>query len=271
MNLNIRDILRFQITYQTVKDHWKTTLIIALLFGGIAAMYAGIYPSFKDTLPGIVNDFGDSFGWLTGIEDTASYVGFLNLEMYQIFWTLILGMIMGFISASIISKEIESKTIDILMSNPVSRFQIIIEKFLGLIPGLLLINFFTMLVIMVTTVAIGEKANFYYIFLTHVASIPYFLSIIAIAIFISTLIDEKMKASIITMSLVIGLYIFESIAKMIPDFKSLGYISLTHYFVPYDILKNGSIDAGGTGVLLLITLVGLLLALFYFERKEIKV
>ena len=51
MNLNLRDILRFQITIQTVKDQWKTTLILAILFGSMAAMYAGIYPSFKDTLP----------------------------------------------------------------------------------------------------------------------------------------------------------------------------------------------------------------------------
>ena len=271
MNLNLRDILRFQITIQTVKDQWKTTLILAILFGSMAAMYAGIYPSFKDTLPEIIGDFGDSFGWLTGVEDTASFIGFLNLEMYQIFWTLILGMIIGFLAASIISKEIESKTIDILMSNPVSRVQIIIEKFLGLIPGILVINFFTMLVVMVMSIIIGEEVNFYYIFLTHLVSIPYFLSIISIAIFISTLIDEKMKSSIIMMSLVVGLYIFESIAKMIPDLKSLGYISLTHYFVPYDVLKKGSIDAVGTGVLLLVTLAGLMLAIFYFDRKEIKV
>ena len=128
MNLNPKDIFRFQITIQTVKDQWKTTLILALLFGAIAAMYAGMYPSFKDTLPDIIGEFGDSFSWLTGFEDTASYIGFLNLELYQIFWTLILGMIIGFVAASSISKEIESKTIDILMSNPVSRVQIIIEK-----------------------------------------------------------------------------------------------------------------------------------------------
>ena len=271
MNLNLKGILRFKIAYQTMLDHWKATLILTILFGGMAAMYGGMYPSFKDTMPDLIEGMSEAMNWFPGIEEMGSYVGFLNVEMYQIFWVLILGMIIGFIAASIVSKEIESKTIDILMSNPVSRIQIIIEKFLGLIPGVLVINFVTMLVVMGVTVAIGEDVNFYYVFLTHVASIPYFLSIISIGILISTVIDEKMKSSIIMMSIVVGLYIFESIAQMIPDAKSLGYISPTHYFKAYDILKNGDIDAGGTAVLILVTFVALLLSIFYFEYKEIKV
>jgi beta-exotoxin I transport system permease protein len=271
MDLNLKDIIRFRIVYQTVIDHWKTTIIITALFGAMAALYSSIYPSFKDMMPDFIDGFSDSMSWLPGIEEMGSYVGYLNVELYQIFWMLILGMIIGFIAASIISKEIESKTIDILMSNPVSRAQIIIEKFLGLIPGFLMINFVTMFVIMGVSIGIGEEVNFYFVFLTHLASIPYFLAIISLGILISTLIDEKMKSSLIMMSLVFVLYIFQSIAQMIPDFESLGYISLTHYFNTFDILKDGKIDAVGMMVLLLISVAALLLSMFYFEHKEIKV
>ena len=271
MNFSIKQILRFQITIQTVKDYWKSTLILTLLFAGMSIMYAGMYPAFKDTLPDVLEGFGDQFAWLEGVGDMGTYIGFLNVELYQIFWLLILAMIIGFISASIISKEVESKTMDVLMSNPVSRMQIVCEKFIGLIPGFLLINFVTLAAILGITVVIGEEADLWFITLTHIVSIPYFLSIISIGLFISTIIDEKMKASILMMSLIVGLYIFNSIAGMIPDAEALGYISLSHYFNPYDTLKFGDVDLIGTSVLIVITCVMVILSMVYFEFKEIKV
>ena len=267
----VREILRLKIAFQTVKDNWKTTLILTLLFSGMAAMYAGMYPAFKDMMADMNSGIFDQFAFIPGYQDMASYIGFLNIEMYQIFYVLILGIILGFIAASMVSKEIESKTIDVLMSNPVSRKQIIIEKFLGLIPMVLVINFVTMIVIIGTTIIIGENLNFYYLFLTHIISVPYFLSIVSIGILISTIFDEKMKASIITMALVVAMYIFDSIAELIPDYESLGIISMKHYFNPYDALKFGEVDTVGTSILLVVTVVVLLAAVFYFDYKDIKV
>lgn len=272
MNFNLRQILRFRIVIQTIKDNFKATIILSLLFSGMAAMYAGMYPQFSDMMVEMQQSGAlDQFSFISGYQDMASYVGFLNVEMYQIFWILILGIVMGFIAATSISKEIESKTIDILMSNPVSRKQIIFEKFIGLIPMILFINFSAMLVIIAITIGINEELNFVYLFLTHVISIPYFLSIIAIAILISTIIDEKMRAGIVTMAIVVVMYIFESIGNMIPDYENIGFISLTHYYSPYETLKNGNIDVFGTAVLIFVVVVSLILAIIYFDRKDIKI
>ncbi|RLF57932.1 MAG: hypothetical protein DRN27_06720 [Thermoplasmata archaeon] len=272
MNLNFKQILRFQIAIQTMKDYWKSTIILTLLFCGMAVMYAGMFPSFKDMMVEMGQSSAfDSFAFIPGYEDMATYVGFLNIEMYQIFWTLILGIVIGFIAASIIAKEIESKTIDVLMSNPVSRTQIIIEKFIGLIPMLLIINFTTMFVIMGVTIGIGEELNFFNLFLTHLISVPYFLSIISIGILISTLIYEKMRASIVTMAIVVSMFIFDSIAELSSDFEFLGNLSLKHYFKPYKALKFGEIDGFGTSVLILVCCIMLFVSIWYFNNKDITV
>ena len=133
----MNDIFRLRIALQTMKDYKKATIILMLLFMAMAALYAGMFPSFKDALAelatsGTLDSFIQFFG--PSAMDMATFVGFLNIELYQIFWMVILGILLGFIAASQISKEIEAKTIDILMSNPVSRKQIVLEKFLGLIP-----------------------------------------------------------------------------------------------------------------------------------------
>jgi ABC-2 type transport system permease protein len=264
------EILRFRIAIQTVKDYWKPTLILTLLFSGMAALYAGMFPAFEEMMLDMEESGAlDPFAFLPGYEDMASYVGFLNIEMYQIFWVLILGLIIGFLAASTISKEVESKTIDILMSNPVSRKQIIVEKFIGLLPMVLIINFVAMTTIMIVTIGIGEELDFGYLFLTHLISLPYFFAIVAIGLFISTLFDEKMKSSIIMMAIVVAMFIFDSIAHMMPNYKSLGLVSLKYYFKPYDALKFGEIDLVSNGVLLIVTFLALIAAMLYFEWKDI--
>ena len=67
------------------------------------------------------------------------------------------------------------------------------------------------------------------------------------------------------------MYILDSIANMIPDYQSLGYLSLKNYFNPYDVLKYGEVDIAGIFVLIIITVVVLVLAMFYFNYKDIKV
>ena len=266
--------LRFRIAFQTVKDYKKTTIIIALLFMAIAAMYCGMFPSFQDTLlemskSGMFEDYAQFLG--PAAMDMATYAGFVNLELYQIFWIVILGILLGFIAASQISREIEGKTIDLLMSNPVSRKQIVFEKFIGLIPLMLVINFATMLAVIGITAAIGESLDFGYLFLTHVLSIPYFLAVFAIGILISVIIDEKMKASIFFIGTLMGMYVIDMVSKTSADYEALGYASIIHYVDLYDSLKYGKVDVSGVFVLIAVIVVCLTIAMIYFEHKDIQV
>jgi len=268
--MNIKELLRFRIAIQTMKDTWKISVILTLLFMIMSAMYAGMFPAFEDTLSKMVEEgMAENYSFLSGASDMASYVGFLNMELYQIFWILILGILIGFIAASIISKEVEGKTIDLLMSNPLSRKQIVFEKYIGLIPMILLVNFATMFTVCIVTIAINEELNFSYLFITHIVSIPYLLAVAAIGILFSVIIDEKMKASIITIAILIGMFIFESISLMIPDYENMGLISITHYYNPYDILKIGKIDVVGVIVLFAVLSSCLIAAMIYFEHKDV--
>jgi ABC-2 type transport system permease protein len=272
MNFNLKEILRFRITIQTIYDHWKPTLIITLLFSAMFAMFAGMYPEFSDMLVDMQESGSwEQFTFIPGIEDMASYIGFLNMEMYQIFWVLILGLIIAFISASLISKEIEGKTFDLLMSNPVSRKQIIFEKFLGLIPMILIINLGAMLTVIAVTIAINEELNFYYLFLTHILSIFYFMAIISLGLLISAIFDEKMKASIITMAIIVGMFVLNSIAHMISTYDYIGYFSLNNYYRPYESLRFGEVYVEGLIVLIVFTIVTLAITLIYFEHKDVTV
>lgn len=268
----MNDIFRFRIAFQTIKDYWKTTLIIALLFVAMAAMYTGMFPSFKELLSEMMQSgSSDAYSFLPHADQMHTYIGFLTIELYEIFWLLILAIIIGFIASSSITKEIEGKTIDLLMSNPVSRKQIVIEKFIGLIPMFLFINFTTMLAVVGITVLLNEDLNFGFLFLVHLVSILYFLAIISIGILISVIFDEKMRASIVMIAILVGMYIINSLSLMSPDFKFMGSLSIYRYFDTFQVLKFGEIDVAGIFAFIGIITVCLLISMIYFEHKDIPV
>jgi ABC-2 type transport system permease protein len=265
-------IFRLKIAFQTMKDHWKVTIILTLLFMGMTTLYSGMYPAFNEYLTEMIQSgAGESFSMIRGAEAMDTYAGFLNIELYQIFWILILGIILGFLSASTIAKEIESKTIDLLMSNPVSKKQIIFEKYLGFIPMILIINLGTFLTVIGITTAINEELNFANAALTHLSSIPYFLAVIGIGLIVSVIINEKMKASIVMIAIIVGMFIFESLGNMIPDYESMGLISLTHYYDPSETLINGEVNITGLIVLSVIAVWAVITAMIYFEHKDITI
>lgn len=268
----MKNLFRLKIAFRTMNDHWKITIILTFLFMAMAAMYAGMFPSFENSLKDMMDsEFIESFNFFPHADQMSTYVGFLTLELYNIFWLLLLAIMFGFIAASCIAKEIEGKTIDILMSNPVSRKQIVIEKFIGLIPMILIINFSMMIVIIGITVALNESLNYVNLLVVHLISIPYFLAVISIGVLLSTIIDDKMKSSIFMIAILVGMFVVNSVSLMTSDYEVLGYFSFLHYFDTFNVLEFGEIDGVGLAVFFGVTISCLIGAMLYFEKRDIEV
>jgi len=270
--LGLNRIFRLRMSYQIMKENLRLTIILTLLFMGMVAMYAGMYPQFQNSLIDMMESGAlEDFGFFAHADQMHTYIGFLTVELYAIFWQLLLAIILGFVAAASISKEIEGKTIDLLMSNPVSRKQIVFEKFIGLIPMFLVINFITMFAVLGITNAINESIDFGNLFLVHLVSIPYFLAVLSIGILLSVIINEKMKASIFLIALLIGMFFINSISLMTPDIEFLGNFSLSHHFDPFVVLNAGEVNISGVLVYISIITVCLITSMIYFEHKDITV
>ncbi|MCK4433213.1 MAG: ABC transporter permease subunit, partial [Methanomicrobia archaeon] len=152
-----------KIAIHSLKNSWKGILLLNLAFIGLTAMVIAIFPTVKESsgiqeyIHSLPEPFLSIFG-RSGLDITI-LEGFLNMELYQWGWVLLLGVYFAFISSSLISKEIENKTIDMLLSNPVSRGRILLEKFLGLVPSIVLINITTPLVILGCAAYINETID----------------------------------------------------------------------------------------------------------------
>jgi ABC-2 type transport system permease protein len=257
------------ITLQTARENLKATVALSLVFMLMAVLYAAVYPPFKSYMEEIME--GSPQMPIRGYESSATYPGFLNIELYQIFWVLILAIAFGYIAASLVSKEVESGTMDMLLSNPVPRYRVVLEKYLGLVPMVLVVNLATMVAVIAVTAGIGEELALGDLLLTHAMSIPYFLAVLAIGLLASTIINEKMKASFVVMAAIVGSYILHTVSLLAPDYENLGLVSITHYYDPADALLEGSMDVGGMLVLVAVTIACLLAAIWHFGRRDIRI
>ena len=88
---------------------------------------------------------------------------------------------------------------------------------------------------------------------------------------ISVIIDEKMKSSIIMISILVGMFVLNSLSLTAPDYEWIGSFSFLNYFDSYTVLKFGEIDIVGISVLIAVTIVCLAASMIYFEYRDINV
>ena len=80
-----------------------------------------------------------------------------------------------------------------------------------------------------------------------------------------------MKSSITMMAVIVSMFIFDSVSQIVPDYENLGLSSLKHFYNPYEALKYGEIDVAGTIVLFVVIILSLVIAMIYFENKNIEI
>jgi len=262
-----------KIAIHSVRNSWKGTVILLLAFAGLVAMIISIYPDMKGSIDMWMDNLPDSalsaFG-RSGLE-LSMVEGYLNMEFYQWGWVLILGVYFAFISSSVISKEIENKTIDMLLSNPVSRARVVLEKFLGLVPGVILMNVAMPIVILGCLKYANETINVTYLFYTHFASVFYLCAVCALGLLFSVIFDETRRANVVAIGVISGMYIMEILSLISEKYSAIGKITIIHYYDPGEILVHHHIEASDVVILFFITAVLLVAAAIYFEKRDIAI
>lgn len=264
-----------RIAIQYIKNSWKGTLILLLAFIGLVVMVISIYPTVKESsgIVEFIETLPEPFLAFFGVTDLdiSLLEGYLNVELYQWFWALFLGFYFVFISSSLISKEIESKTIDMLLSNPISRRRLVLEKFLGLAPAIILINIATPIVVLGCAKYINETINVTYLFYTHFASVLYLCAVCALGLLFSVIFDETRRANVLAMVVIFVMYFMNTLSHLSEKYSAIGKISISHYYDPGEILVHHNIEVTDTVILFFITAVLLMAAVIYFEKRDIAI
>lgn len=261
---------------QTIRE--RQTLLVIYCLSGIALlwMYIGMFPSmqkqsadFAKAFQSYPPELWEAFG-ITDINSIFSSVeGFLATEQFSFVWPIIaIALSLGYAGATF-AGEIERGTIELILSEPISRIRIFWSKYFA---GLTMIIIFTLVSILVAI----PLANMYdltfqpnHFYKVTFLSLLFAWAVYALGLFFSTLFSEKGKVFFITSAILILMYVLNIIAMLKESLESLKYLSYFYYYDASSALISGRLENEAIWFFGLIIIIFSLLAAWRFNTRDI--
>ena len=200
-----------------------------------------------------------------------SVLGFYSAN--NIIYMMLLGSIYSIVLASnILLKEEYQKTAEFLFSKPISRAEIFITKFFVFFVNVIVLNFITALVglISIKLFTVDEFSLRAYIILSCYTLL---LNLLfgSIGLFISTIIRRSRPITTFSIALVMIFYFIFTISKITESGEKLGYVSPFKY-VRTDVLSDSyGIDLLHILYFLGISVLLIVLSFNFYRKKDIYV
>ena len=167
-----------------------------------------------------------------------------------------------------LSKEEKEKTAEFLLSHPVKRSTVYLQKLLAIFFEITMLNLLTYVCSFICIKAIGETMDINSFNLIHLAYYLMQVELMGLCYFISST-NNKNNAGL---GLGIGLlmYILNIMANISDKLEMVKYISPFGYCEASDILVNGSLDFSKILIALIIFSLSLAAGYFIYNKKDIK-
>lgn len=200
---------------------------------------------------------------------------FTTLEGFQVnlFWRtefpLIATAFTAIATVAIVSKEADQGTLSFLLSLPVTRTQVLLQRFAALLTGVALLHALVAVMIPVALLSFGFTPNWGGAALLALDAFLMQAAVAAILLALTTLLDDSPIATTASLVLGLGLFILSSILKEEGWQLAVRRLSPFHYYRPAETMAAGALPAGQTAVLIGIFIVATGLALWSFQRKQV--
>ncbi|MCA9914129.1 MAG: ABC transporter permease subunit [Anaerolineae bacterium] len=260
---------------RTLYDNRRGILWWGLGIGVVAFYVVVVYPMIEGlteirtlmespAFQFIIGDIGEI--------DYTSPTGFLGIEFFT--WVpLILGVYAVLFGINITGGEEARGTVDILLSAPVRRWQVIIEKFLAYLTALLgILAISTIGIVIGAVMTPALEISMGSLVLGMLNTLPTLLLIAALALFLTTILSTPGQAGGIAAAIIVASYFLNSLASMAasPLINRLQDLSFFKYYAPFEVLSRG-IQWGNFLGLLAAGGILLLLAIVFYQRRDIYV
>jgi ABC-2 type transport system permease protein len=233
------------------------------------------YPSIEEgsmDMQEYVDNLPDSMKALIGGEiDLSTIEGFLSMELFSFFYPFMLLAFGVTYGASFIGSEEENGTLDLLLSTPIPRWRVVLEKFAALVIFTLLVLAATYAGFMVGAILVDiDEMDAGRILEGTLNMAPLTLFFAALALALTGVRGGRGLALGVVLGLGAVTYLIYSMAEVTDIPLWLQRLSPWYYYDGIEVMKQG-LNLGYMG--LLVVLTGLLIgvAMWGFERRDVGV
>lgn len=265
--------MAFEIFKQALKDKFTGALLASVLLFLYIFWIATFYPQME-TMGDIYSQIMENptFKAILGDEMFAmtTFSGFMGIEVFS-YMGIVLGAYITFLTASFVAGEVEQKTSDLLLSLPVSRVNVIVSRFLALIPLVALIMLAMLAAIYAGARYINMDVQIEWFALAMLFMGVFTLAVGAASLFLSALMSDGKRAAFISIGVLLAMYLVENIGAMVTSIEWARQLTLFHYLKLNTIAVSHTVNWNNMAVLLAVTVVFLALAVIAFRHRDINV
>lgn len=257
---------------KTLRDQRIPILAYGLGLGALALLIMAIYPTFAEAgadLEEAMENLPDAYKAFTGgVLSLTEFEGYL-VSQYLIILPLILAIFAIIEGTGALRGEEERGTMDTLLSLPISRSHVVLQKAVATLLSIALVNVIIGVVLLVSAQFVEgatlEPDRLSVVMLNTFGMGALFY---CFSLFLSASLPSRRLAGVIGAVFAVGAYFFDAMTDIVEGLYDYRYVGPFNYFEPLAILKE-DLSFQDSGVLLGASLVLLLVAVLLFRRRDI--
>lgn len=241
-------------------------------FAAIAALMTSFYPAMhqEGSISSLLESMPAAFKGLVGsLADLTRFDTYIASQLFDIRMPIIAGIMAIILGIGISVADEERGELRTILSLPVSRTKLFVERWLAMVTIMVVIGV-GMVVGIYAVLPFIDIASIEPDILARLSAMTLLVMItfgtIPFAVGLAT--GKRSAATGISILVVIGSFLLTTFGQAVDWLHDYEPLSLLHYFPAADIVKNG-IDLKDVAVFAVVTVVLLVLSLFFFRSRDV--
>jgi ABC-2 type transport system permease protein len=248
----------------------RITGVLAVVFALFGGMFIALAPDIVATgaYDDLIESIPPAMQALVGLENFSSIEGVVSGEYYTFTWIVGLGGYLAYGAAGSVAGDLKNDRLDTVMSAPVSRTNVLLGKYLGLLVPVVILNIVVPITLYLGSVMVDMPISFTDLAVLHVLSVPYLICWTATGLFVGVVVRRGRTAGRVAVGIVVAAWLVESVV-VATDYEWVGAVSPMRYFDPPAVLVNGTYGVVDAGFLLVIAAVFFIASRQWFIRSDL--
>jgi ABC-2 type transport system permease protein len=254
---------------KSMRDYRGQVLGWGIGMGAMLALTVVLFPSISELYGEILDGLPDSWAGFIGEGDMGTIEGFLSVEFFS-YAQVAIAVFAILAGGAVIVGEETNGTMDLLLSQPVTRLRVAIVKLSALTAAIVLIIGITTIGFVIPAVAIGEASSLGRFLNAFLLLIPFELMVALAAALLAQLFASRLAGGSILAGVLVASYMLNALSGASQVLADLSPVYLVSYFQGVEAL-NGDVSWAYLGTSLVAVVVLAVANVLYFVRRDIAV
>ncbi len=263
--------MNWNLIRKTVSDRRRGTLVYAGSIALYVLLICSVFQSVQNIKQEALKNYPKNLARLFGVQslDLKLFNNYIVVQFLALIWVAIVAAFVISYARTMVAGELEEGTLELLLSQPIERWQVLTSEGAVLLVAIIGI-------VVATVLSIFAFGSLFKVGLTYggygsfiLLGIALFVAIAGYSFFFSAVFKEHRRAIMAAAGLTLAFYVLHFMASYSRVVDKIDWFGIFHYYNPFPVINGGEFPVKDILVLLLFGVVGFGLALWVFRTKDI--